>query len=126
MWHSVRAVFSIQRRADLSPTHPSPLRLPLFLDAPLDCIDRLVSASPLGQRQLLLTKGDNNPVDDIDLYQGLEWLERRHIVGKVRGYVLASNSTIPFLGLLLPISTDVDGTLFTDSCHTSDMSPLPW
>ena len=37
--------------------------------------------------QLLLTKGDNNAVDDIDLYQGLEWLERKHIVGKVRGYV---------------------------------------
>jgi signal peptidase len=35
--------------------------------------------------QLLLTKGDNNYVDDIELYQGLDWLERRHIVGKVRG-----------------------------------------
>jgi signal peptidase len=38
-------------------------------------------------KQLLLTKGDNNHVDDIDLYQGLEWLERKHIVGKVRGCV---------------------------------------
>jgi len=37
--------------------------------------------------QLLLTKGDNNPVDDIDLYNGINWLERRHIVGKVRGSV---------------------------------------
>ncbi|KII91794.1 hypothetical protein PLICRDRAFT_104791 [Plicaturopsis crispa FD-325 SS-3] len=37
--------------------------------------------------QLLLTKGDNNPVDDLDLYQGLDWLERRHIVGKVRGFL---------------------------------------
>ena len=45
--------------------------------------------------QLLLTKGDNNAVDDIDLYQGLEWLERKHIVGKVRGYV-------PFFLLFLP------------------------
>lgn len=44
-----------------------------------------VAASPIAARQLLLTKGDNNPVDDIELYQGLEWLERRHIVGKVRG-----------------------------------------
>jgi hypothetical protein len=35
----------------------------------------------------MLTKGDNNHVDDIDLYQGLEWLNQRHIVGKVRGYV---------------------------------------
>ncbi len=58
---------------------------------------RLVTASPLGQRQLLLTKGDNNPVDDIDLYQGLEWLERRHIVGKVRGYVQPSKSPVPLV-----------------------------
>ncbi|GJE86338.1 signal peptidase I [Phanerochaete sordida] len=50
-----------------------------------------VSASPLAQKQLILTKGDNNPVDDIDLYQGLEWLERKHIVGKVRGF-------LPYIG----------------------------
>ncbi|KAM6499288.1 hypothetical protein JOM56_004796 [Amanita muscaria] len=37
--------------------------------------------------QLLLTKGDNNLVDDIELYQGLEWLERQHIIGKVRGFL---------------------------------------
>ncbi|PPQ92542.1 hypothetical protein CVT25_010375 [Psilocybe cyanescens] len=37
--------------------------------------------------QRLLTKGDNNYVDDIELYQGLEWLERKHIVGKVRGFL---------------------------------------
>src|SRR5882757_7147675 len=42
---------------------------------------------PPGEHQLLLTKGDNNHVDDIELYRGLDWLERRHIVGKVRGYV---------------------------------------
>lgn len=50
-----------------------------------------VAASPIAARQLLLTKGDNNPVDDIELYQGLEWLERRHIVGKVRGF-------LPYIG----------------------------
>ncbi|KAF5348872.1 hypothetical protein D9756_009772 [Leucocoprinus leucothites] len=37
-------------------------------------------------KQLMLTKGDNNYADDIELYQGLKWLERKHIVGKVRGY----------------------------------------
>jgi len=42
---------------------------------------------PVTPKQLLLTKGDNNYVDDIDLYQGLEWLERKHIVGKVRGFL---------------------------------------
>ncbi|OCH88732.1 hypothetical protein OBBRIDRAFT_733936 [Obba rivulosa] len=47
----------------------------------------MVAASPLAQEQLLLTKGDNNHIDDIELYQGLEWLERRHIIGKVRGFL---------------------------------------
>ncbi|KAF8639199.1 hypothetical protein AX17_001685 [Amanita inopinata Kibby_2008] len=49
-------------------------------------------ASPL-PKQLLLTKGDNNPVDDFELYQGLEWLERKHIVGKVRGF-------LPYIGYI--------------------------
>ncbi|KAJ7628622.1 putative signal peptidase [Roridomyces roridus] len=42
-------------------------------------------------QQLLLTKGDNNPVDDTQLYGGLEYLERKHIVGKVRGF-------LPYIG----------------------------
>ncbi|OAX34473.1 hypothetical protein K503DRAFT_698666 [Rhizopogon vinicolor AM-OR11-026] len=46
---------------------------------------------PPGEHQLLLTKGDNNHVDDIELYRGLDWLERRHIVGKVRGF-------LPYIG----------------------------
>jgi signal peptidase I len=49
------------------------------------CFVSKVAASPLAEEQLLLTKGDNNPVDDLELYNGLEWLERQHIVGKVRG-----------------------------------------
>lgn len=36
--------------------------------------------------QLLLTKGDNNHADDIGLYaKGMQWVERDHVVGKVRG-----------------------------------------
>jgi signal peptidase len=35
--------------------------------------------------QLLLTKGDNNELDDVQLYNGLDYLEKKHIVGKVRG-----------------------------------------
>ena len=48
------------------------------------------------REQKLLTKGDNNPVDDIDLYNGLSWLERKHIVGVVRGSV-SSLSCILYL-----------------------------
>ncbi|KAI0272283.1 hypothetical protein BC834DRAFT_856083 [Gloeopeniophorella convolvens] len=42
---------------------------------------------PRPENQLLLTKGDNNYLDDVELYQGLDWLERKHIVGKVRGFL---------------------------------------
>jgi len=42
-------------------------------------------------KQLLLTKGNSNQVDDVALHQGLEWLERQHIIGKVRGF-------IPYIG----------------------------
>ncbi|CAL1709709.1 unnamed protein product [Somion occarium] len=48
---------------------------------------RSIVASSNSQDQLLLTKGDNNYIDDIELYQGLEWLQRRHIIGKVRGFL---------------------------------------
>ena len=44
-------------------------------------------SKPRPENQLLLTKGDNNYLDDVELYQGLDWLERKHIVGKVRGWV---------------------------------------
>jgi signal peptidase len=42
-------------------------------------------SQPAPPKQLMLTKGDNNEVDDIMLYGGLEWLERKHIIGKVQG-----------------------------------------
>jgi hypothetical protein len=39
-------------------------------------------------------------MDDIELYRGVSWLERRHIVGKVRGSVLIpSNTLTDFNGL---------------------------
>ncbi|GAA5846818.1 hypothetical protein JCM3766R1_006323 [Sporobolomyces carnicolor] len=37
--------------------------------------------------QELLTKGDNNPSDDLVLYNGMKHLKKSHIVGKVSGYV---------------------------------------
>ena len=51
---------------------------------------------PNPESQLVLTKGDNNPVDDIALYRGLKYLERKHVVGKVSGYV----STLGVSGLV--------------------------
>jgi hypothetical protein len=59
------------------------------------------AAIPNPENQLVLTKGDNNPVDDIALYRGLKHLERKHVVGKVRGYAstLDVPSLLPFLNL---------------------------
>ncbi|BGP09782.1 Signal peptidase complex catalytic subunit SEC11 [Rhodotorula toruloides] len=37
--------------------------------------------------QWILTKGDNNRVDDVGLYNGMKYLRRSHIVGKVQAYV---------------------------------------
>ena len=51
------------------------------------CLCSVREAEPRPEGQLLLTKGDNNYLDDVELYQGLDWLERKHIVGKVRGLV---------------------------------------
>lgn len=36
---------------------------------------------------LTVTKGDNNPTDDIGLYNGLKYLKRSNIIGKVDGYL---------------------------------------
>jgi signal peptidase len=58
------------------------------LTAPSLCSVR--ESKPRPENQLLLTKGDNNYLDDVELYQGLDWLERKHIVGKVRGCVSKS------------------------------------
>ncbi|KAJ7140680.1 signal peptidase complex catalytic subunit SEC11 [Mycena epipterygia] len=41
-------------------------------------------SGPRNGIQRFLTKGDNNDVDDLTLYKGLERLERQHVVGKVR------------------------------------------
>ncbi|EJD01773.1 uncharacterized protein FOMMEDRAFT_168400 [Fomitiporia mediterranea MF3/22] len=58
-----------------------------------------VAAAPLAQKQLLLTKGDNNAQDDIGLYQGLQWLEKRHIIGKVGGF-------LPHIGYVTIVMND--------------------
>ncbi|KAG0347611.1 Signal peptidase complex catalytic subunit S11C [Podila humilis] len=55
--------------------------------------------------QLLLTKGDNNNVDDRALYQelhrnrGMMWVEPKEIVGRVQGF-------LPYLGMFTIFMTD--------------------
>ena len=74
-------------------------------------------ATPSPEDQLVLTKGDNNPVDDIALYRGLKYLERKHVVGKVKGYVstLGIHPRVPLLSQKC-----------LGSCHMWAMLPSPW
>ncbi|POY70047.1 putative Signal peptidase I, partial [Rhodotorula taiwanensis] len=57
--------------------------------APIPIVHRVIEAhnEPDGADQWILTKGDNNPVDDVGLYRGLKYLKRSHITGKVQAYV---------------------------------------
>lgn len=52
--------------------------------SPVPIVHRIVS---LHGDNRFLTKGDNNPVDDVGLYRGPKFLEEKDIVGKVHGYV---------------------------------------
>jgi len=60
---------------------------------------------PKEGKQLLLTKGDNNNVDDRGLYQelytnrGMMWIEPKDIVGRVQGF-------LPYLGMFTIFMTD--------------------
>ena len=48
----------------------------------------------------LLTKGDNNKVDDRGLYNtGQKWLNKEHVIGRARGY-------LPYVGMVTIIMND--------------------
>ncbi|KAI9227874.1 MAG: hypothetical protein DHS80DRAFT_31315 [Piptocephalis tieghemiana] len=50
--------------------------------------------------QLVLTKGDNNHVDDRGLYNpGQDWIKREDVVGKVKGW-------LPYVGMVTIIMND--------------------
>lgn len=60
----------------------------------LSQLDNYLSKNPLQEHFHLLSKGDNNPVDDRGLYEaGKLWLSRDDIIGKVRAYC-------PYVGYL--------------------------
>ncbi|BGP56731.1 hypothetical protein JCM8202_004497 [Rhodotorula sphaerocarpa] len=57
--------------------------------APIPIVHRVIEAhnEPNNTDQWILTKGDNNPVDDVGMYRGMRYLKRSHLVGKVQAYV---------------------------------------
>ena len=60
---------------------------------------RVHEESPADEAQIL-TKGDNNKIDDRGLYpKGMMWLSKSNIVGKVYG-------TAPYVGMITVIMSD--------------------
>merc|ERR1712216_355659 len=59
-----------------------------------------VHDSPGGKKQELLTKGDNNNLDDRGLYnEGQLWLEDNEVIGRTVGY-------LPYVGMVTIIMND--------------------
>ena len=53
-----------------------------------------MTQNPFAEDFYLLSKGDNNPVDDRGLYpRNIFWLNKKHIIGKIRAYC-------PYVGYL--------------------------
>ena len=56
--------------------------------------------NPYKEEFNLLSKGDNNPVDDRGLYPtNVFWLNKKHIIGKIRAYC-------PYVGYLTIVIND--------------------
>ncbi|KAH7099611.1 hypothetical protein BKA62DRAFT_303962 [Auriculariales sp. MPI-PUGE-AT-0066] len=46
-----------------------------------------IHTEPKTQTRAIMTKGDNNQVNDLGLYNGQPWLQEKDIIGKVRAYM---------------------------------------
>ncbi|KAI3625809.1 hypothetical protein CBS9595_001170 [Malassezia furfur] len=62
-------------------------------------VHRVLETHSASHGQLLLTKGDNNLMDDIMLYNGARWLHSSQIVGRVVGY-------LPYVGYVTLLMND--------------------
>ena len=61
---------------------------------------RFMTKNPFDEDFFLLSKGDNNPVDDWGLYPtNVFWLNKEHIIGKIWAYC-------PYVGYLTIIIND--------------------
>lgn len=59
-----------------------------------------LTQNPFEEEFNLLSKGDNNPVDDRGLYpRNVFWLNKKHIIGKIRAYC-------PYVGYLTIVIND--------------------
>lgn len=70
-------------------------------DKEIPIVHRVIRAHTKRNKEFfLLTKGDNNQIDDRNLYPGKQlWLERKHILGRINGY-------LPYVGIITIIMND--------------------
>lgn len=70
-------------------------------ERPIPIVHRVLRQHSSAKKQLLLTKGDNNPLDDLDLYAYKQmYLDREaEVVGSVKGY-------IPIVGYITILITE--------------------
>ena len=68
---------------------------------PIPIVHRVITVQPLENGDYnALTKGDNNPVNDRGLYdKGLLWLNKEHIMGRIRMFC-------PYLGIATILLND--------------------
>ena len=70
-------------------------------------VHRVISVQEKGADDFnILTKGDNNEVNDRGIYRTINWLNKKHIVGRVR-------ASIPFLGMATILLTEDDRVKYT-------------
>ncbi len=70
-------------------------------DRPIPIIHRIIEVhtTPSGEQEVL-TKGDNNPHDDLVLYSpGQMWLTKPHIVGRAK-------ALLPYVGMVTIVLTE--------------------
>ncbi len=84
----------IVHRAMIIQIHQEQQSEPRYQLSIIDQVQKALLKQPYDEEFNLLSKGDNNPVNDRGLYpQGVIWLNRKHIIGKIRAYC-------PYVGYL--------------------------
>ncbi|KXN70019.1 Sec11-like 3, isoform CRA_b, partial [Conidiobolus coronatus NRRL 28638] len=81
--------------------NPSPIEIGEVVvfklpDRPIPIVHRVLKlhADAKTGEEFILTKGDDNPVNDRGLYdRGQLWLERKHIIGRIKGH-------LPYVGMI--------------------------
>lgn len=86
---------------DYTPPTPGDIVVYKIPTQEIPIVHRVISTQPLDDDDYnVLTKGDNNPVNDRGLYeQGVLWLNKKHLLGRIRMFV-------PYIGIATILLND--------------------